>query len=575
MQHIVDLMTQQIVSLEPDASVSDAISLMKEKKIGSILVAKGNDVFGIFTERDLLTKIDLDNPANITSLKINQVMTKDLITVDFQEPFIKVIDLMRTHNIRHTPVVKDGRVIGLVSLRELLTHYEEYLEQLLNEKEAALDTTLKKKNETEERFQMVFNNSPVGITLTDRFEKIVAFNPFIATLLGMPENELLNKPVQDLYPAEEWEKIRSLNIRKLGIKHHLETAMLGKNNNLIDVDISISVLKDAQGNITGSIGIIRDIREQKQTAIELEQYRKRLEEFVDKRTEELSAANEELRQENIERIRIEQELQKAYEDLQKTQNQLIQAEKMQIAGDLATGVAHEVKNPLMIIQQGVAFLKKKIETTDDNIITALGHMESAINRADRIVHGLLDFASISNLKFEKVNIINILDSALELTKHPLTKHRISVSKDFKDNDISVEVDKNKIEQVFVNLILNAVNAQSNGGAITIRVYVKEFNEYAEGIAGYRKTDPFRIGDKGLVVEIEDAGPGIPPEIIDKIFDPFFTTRRAEGGTGLGLSVVKSIISMHSGVIKIENRQDAHGVKVFVALRLSQPIQPRL
>jgi PAS domain S-box-containing protein len=116
---------------------------------------------------------------------------------------------------------------------------------------------------SEERYRCIFENSAVAIMLTDDKERIISWNKYTETLLKLGEEELRNKPVETLYPAEEWKKIRSQNIRQKGMQHHLETKMYGKDNQLIDVDISLSVIKDENDCITGSIGVVKDITERK------------------------------------------------------------------------------------------------------------------------------------------------------------------------------------------------------------------------------------------------------------------------------------------------------------------------
>jgi len=117
--------------------------------------------------------------------------------------------------------------------------------------------------ESEERYKCIFDNSAVAIMLTDDRERIVSWNKYTETLLGMGEDELLTKPVAMLYPPDEWKKIRGERVREKGMQHHLETRMFKKDNSLIDVDISISVLKTDDGTVSGSIGVIKDITEQK------------------------------------------------------------------------------------------------------------------------------------------------------------------------------------------------------------------------------------------------------------------------------------------------------------------------
>ena len=122
----------------------------------------------------------------------------------------------------------------------------------------------------EEKYRLIFENSAVAITLTDENERIISWNKYTEQLLGMSEKELFMKPVKSLYPQEEWNKIREENIRKKGMQHHLVTKILRNNNISIDVDISISVLKNHEGKIIGSIGVIKDITEQKRIEHELE-----------------------------------------------------------------------------------------------------------------------------------------------------------------------------------------------------------------------------------------------------------------------------------------------------------------
>jgi|GEM_PF-1319690 len=230
-------------------------------------------------------------------------------------------------------------------------------------------------------------------------------------------------------------------------------------------------------------------------------------------------------------------------ELKKTQFQLIQAEKMETIGRLASGIAHEVKNPLAIILQCVEYLVKNISTDDKNISMTLEYIKEAVKRADNVVRGLLDFSGTSRLDLEMRNINIIAERALFLLKHQFDRYHIRVIKELQEDLPLVEIDENRIEQVFVNIFLNAISAMPQGGEILIKSF-------------------YEPGDKTVVFKIEDTGVGIPEDILDKIFEPFFTTRRTSGGTGLGLSVVKNIIDLHNGKIFIQNRKDS-GVEVVL------------
>lgn len=256
-----------------------------------------------------------------------------------------------------------------------------------------------------------------------------------------------------------------------------------------------------------------------------------------------------------------------HKDLQETQQQLIQAGKMQALGVLASGIAHEVKNPLAIIVQGVEYLSRNLpKESDENISSTLNYISEAIVRADNIVKGLLDFSGKSEMKLTITDLNSVIESSLLLVKNRISAHQIEIIRAL-DKDIpSLNIDKNKIEQVFINLFINAIDAMPVSGKLKIRTYTKELNEVGDGV-GRRKEDPFKLGGKVVIAEIEDTGSGIPEDILDKIFDPFFSTKRNIGGTGLGLSIVRNIIEMHHGKIKIANNKNNNGIIVNLMFKL--------
>jgi len=133
----------------------------------------------------------------------------------------------------------------------------------------------KELKESEKKYRTIFDNSAVAITMTDENEKIISWNRYAELLLGMNKDDLYLKPVRDLYPASEWQKIRSQNVRQKGMQHHLETKIQKKDNQQIDVDISLSVLKNHEDKVVGSIGVMKDISEQKRTERNLEESEKK------------------------------------------------------------------------------------------------------------------------------------------------------------------------------------------------------------------------------------------------------------------------------------------------------------
>lgn len=271
----------------------------------------------------------------------------------------------------------------------------------------------------------------------------------------------------------------------------------------------------------------------------------------------------------IKRKQAEDALEFAYLELRETQSRLIQAEKMQVVGRMASGIAHEVKNPLAIMLTGVEYLRIVLNDRKD-LIDTLVQMEEAIRRADNVVRGLLDFAKSSRLEIATERFNSLVYNSLILVNKHLEQRKIRLVSDFTTEDPAVEVDINKMDEVFLNLLMNAVQAMPDGGVLSVKTYVKKLSEYGYGV-GRRMSDIFKIGEKIAVAEIEDTGSGIPEEKIDRIFEPFFTTRRTEGGSGLGLSIAKSIIDMHNGLIDLRNKEDGKGAMVAVALKVKESV----
>ncbi|MFH0856164.1 MAG: ATP-binding protein [Candidatus Omnitrophota bacterium] len=233
----------------------------------------------------------------------------------------------------------------------------------------------------------------------------------------------------------------------------------------------------------------------------------------------------------------------AYAKLKETQEQLIQAAKMQVIGGLASGVAHEVKNPLTVILQGVEYLEKKVSSENQDIYPVLNNVKIAVEKADNIIRGLLDFSRVSKLDTRLEDINSVCERALSLLSHQFERNGIQVIKEMQPGIPAIMLDKNKIEQVVINLLMNAVQAVPKGGKIRLRTYCR-------GAGGE------------VSLEVEDNGPGIPQEALGRIFDPFFTTKRSSGGTGLGLSVVKNIVEMHKGKIEIKNNSGSGAIAVL-------------
>ncbi|NOQ79479.1 MAG: transporter substrate-binding domain-containing protein [Gammaproteobacteria bacterium] len=246
------------------------------------------------------------------------------------------------------------------------------------------------------------------------------------------------------------------------------------------------------------------------------------------------------------------------EQLKKAQRQLIHAEKMESIGRLSAGIAHEVKNPLAILQMSIDYLKG--EDNDETIVTILDDMDDAIVRADTVIKGLLDFSREKELQVIKGNINEVIKKSLKLIEHEAKQHNIKLSINLSSDLPELNMDKNRLQQVFINLFMNAIQAIENSGEINVQAKVCEVTnprviDESEGL--------FSLYQKVIEIKILDTGCGLDKNNEKKVFEPFFTTKPVGEGTGLGLSVSKTIIALHRGIITMKNRTDdvQQGVEV--------------
>ena len=261
----------------------------------------------------------------------------------------------------------------------------------------------------------------------------------------------------------------------------------------------------------------------------------------------------------LERKRLERELTAAYQRLQETQAHLLQMEKMKVVGALASGIAHEIKNPLASISYGAAYLHEQVHSSDAKIQSVLANIKEAVRKANGIVTDLLNFAGETSLRKGPENLNEVIEKSLSLIHHELEKKHIQVVKKIDQGIPHVHIDRNRIEQVLINLMLNAIQASPQGGTLELKTYCQGITE---GFCARYSLDKARFGagTTAIICDVEDNGTGILPEHLQKVFEPFFTTRHASGGVGLGLSVTKNIMDNHNGIVAIENITDHSGVR---------------
>jgi len=218
------------------------------------------------------------------------------------------------------------------------------------------------------------------------------------------------------------------------------------------------------------------------------------------------------------------------------EEQLLQASKLASLGKLTAGISHEIGNPLASISSLVQELMSiNMDSKEDRVFTeeALKTINGHIGRIANIVRSLGDFARVSTTEKTVSNLVEILDRTINLVKYDKRFKNIQLVKEIEDNIPEFRVNQDKIQQVFLNLIINALDAMPDGGML--RVAMKRLDSQVEII-------------------FNDSGVGIEPDVIDKIFDPFFTTKSPGRGTGLGLSICYGIIREHNGTITVKSKK---------------------
>ena len=404
--------------------------------------------------------------------------------------------------------------------------------------------------QSEERLALVIQGSSDGVWDWDLTTHKVYFSPRWKDMLGYADHE-----VQNDFPA--WERLLHPDDRER-TQSHLQAYLSGQiptyelEHRLRHKDGSFRwilsrgvALRDAQGKPVRMAGSHVDLTEHKQAE------------------EQLARAYAELSQNEAALKTALQKLKVANEDLQKTQLQLVQAAKLESVGTLAAGVAHEVKNPLQTILMGLDYLANNLPGGNDNTTLVLSDMRDAVSRANVIVRELLQLSAATDFEPKEGDLNGLVERSLWLLNSEIVAARINVVRKPGADLPRVRLDRSKMEQVFINLFINALQAMSEGGVLTVTTRQRRFGEDLK-LSGPAFSQ-FKPGERVVIAEVQDTGKGIAEEHLPRIFDPFFTTKPAGVGTGLGLSVVKKIIDLHGGAIDIRNAP-LGGVVVTLVLK---------
>ena len=322
----------------------------------------------------------------------------------------------------------------------------------------------------------ILESSSVGLVALSTDNRIESWNSTMERLTGISRSAALNHSLAGIFPYDLVERIEAQRDFVVNSIYKFELPRPGGKPPVL-TNISLTPLRSKNGTPIGRLLVFDDITEREQ----LEQ-------------------------------------------------QVLQTEKLTSLGLLAAGVAHEVNTPLAVISNYAQMLAKQFEEEDDRAELVEKIVKQTF-RASEIVSGLLNFSRTGTGAFDAVDVNQALQETLSLLEHQLLQQQIQVEHALNGDLPPVYGDYGKLQQVFLNLLMNARDAMPQGGQITLR----------SQSVNYR-----------VRVEISDTGTGIPREDLDKIFDPFFTTKSTGRGTGLGLAVSYGIIKEHHGTIQTES-----------------------
>lgn len=385
------------------------------------------------------------------------------------------------------------------ALNKKYSEIEDYKRELelkvaeISEKNQNLEKTYHELNETKSYLEKTINHSKTLIITTNNSGNIVEFNPEAEERLGYKKKEVINKPATLLYQnPKEREEILFL-LSKYGVVRNKEVSLLSKDGEIRNISLTISQLKNDAGEIIGTVGISKDITDEKVI-----------------------------------------------------QSKLIQSEKMAGIGTLASGIAHEVNNPLA----GILGMAEAI-LDEDNPETIKSHGRDIVKyslEATAIIRELLDYSHLTHSdSISTIELSTIMENSLKMAKHSTDFSLITVILDFK-KDCWIKANSGEMQQVFVNLITNAAQAmEEKGGILKLTCFnSKHF----------------------VKASVADTGIGIKKDYLGQIYNPFFTTKPTGKGTGLGLYVTYNIIAKYKGSIEAFS-EEGKGTSFSITFPISE------
>ncbi|MBN1532989.1 MAG: PAS domain S-box protein, partial [Spirochaetes bacterium] len=351
--------------------------------------------------------------------------------------------------------------------------------------------------QSEERYRVLVETMSEGLCMVDSAGNFDFVNQSLCRMLGYDKEELIHRPVSHFLDTTNRLILQNqLERRRMGEKNAYELQWIKKNGSSIITIVSPQLILDSNSNVTGSFSVISDITER--------------------------------RKNEVERIRMKE--------------QLLQAQKMEAIGTLAGGIAHDFNNQLTaILGYGQMLLSRTAD--DDASSQEIREIIKAADRSASLTRQLLAFSRRQLLNPFTINLNGIVSDMGNMLRR-LIGEDIELIMELENDLDCINADQSQVEQILMNLAVNALDAMSQGGKLTIKTANIRLD--AAGSASIADSRP----GKYVRLSVIDNGQGIPLDIVENIFEPFFTTKETGKGTGLGLSVVYGIIKQHNGWINV-------------------------
>ncbi len=469
----------------------------------------------------------------------------------------------------------------------------------------------KELRDSKEKYQTIFDNSAVAIMMADEQERFISWNKFAEDLLDMTSEDLYLRPVKSLYPPSEWKKMRAHNVRRKGMQHHLETRMLKKNSDVIEVDISLSVLKNSEDQIVGSVGVIRDITERRQAQEALEEAHEYQKQVISIAATAICTLDSSRRFTDIngEMCRLtgycRDELIGRHCSILQTEpcsshrDECIFADSSRTEPILRKPCSIKTKDGRQLaVLKNAEILRDEFGQTTGAIesfvdVTGLHEAREAAEQANTAksqflanmshelrtpMHGILSFAGFGVKKhataereklldyFRKIqqsgkSLLTLLNDLLDLAKLESRK----MTFDFKPAQLPILVASAADEfsswasekDLTIDCQLADLSETIVFDADKIRQVLRNLlsNAIKFSPQGTVITVQTHRNTNAVVVSVCDQGPGIPEDELEEVFDKFVQsskTKSGAGGTGLGLAICREIMDAHKGRIWAEN-----------------------